>query len=66
MTIWLLTSLDGAALTLGAIWLVCGVVYLGYLTRLFRRPPPEMEFSEDVDVTAETTPAAGHDERGTT
>ena len=32
---------------LGVIWLTCGVLYLTYLTRGFRRPPPEMEAVED-------------------
>jgi len=45
--IYLLTNLDGKAKALGAIWLGLGVVYLLYLTRLFRRPPPELEFSEE-------------------
>ena len=45
--VWLLTKLDGNAIMLGLIWLVIGVVYLAYLTRLFRLPPPEMEFTEE-------------------
>ena len=45
--IWLLAHLDGKALTLGLIWLALGIVYLAYLTRLFRVPPPEMEFTEE-------------------
>ncbi|WP_371785661.1 APC family permease [Streptosporangium subroseum] len=45
--VWLLTKLDGNAIRLGLIWLVIGVVYLAYLTRLFRLPPPEMEFTEE-------------------
>ena len=45
--IYLLTNLDGKAKELGLIWLALGIVYLAYLTRLFRRPPPELEFAED-------------------
>ncbi|MFJ4846655.1 MULTISPECIES: APC family permease [unclassified Streptomyces] len=44
--LWLLFHLDGKALTLGAIWLFLGVVYLAWLTRGFRTPPPEMTFDE--------------------
>ena len=44
--IWLLLNLDGAALTLGLIWLGLGILYLLYLTRLFRVAPPEITFEE--------------------
>ncbi len=44
--VWLLASLDGPALMLGSIWLCLGFLYLLYLTRLFRRPPPEMRMEE--------------------
>ena len=40
-------TLGASFVGLGLIWLVIGVVYLAYLTRLFRLPPPEMEFTED-------------------
>ncbi|GAA1679266.1 APC family permease [Fodinicola feengrottensis] len=44
--VWLLTNLDSNALLIGLCWLVIGVVILVYLTRGFRRPPPEVTFSE--------------------
>jgi amino acid transporter len=44
--LYLLWNLDPHAKMLGGIWLVIGIVYLGYLTRAFRIAPPEMEFSE--------------------
>ncbi|MGW0947803.1 APC family permease [Streptomyces sp. NPDC002623] len=44
--LYLLYNLDGAALTLGVVWLGLGVVYLAYLTRMFRNPPPGMAFHE--------------------
>jgi putrescine importer len=44
--IYLLFSLDGTAKLLGLIWLALGILYLTYLTRFFRRPPPEIEFEE--------------------
>lgn len=40
--IWLLVSLEKTALVLGAIWFVVGPAYLGWITRGFRRAPPEM------------------------
>jgi putrescine importer len=45
--IYLLFHLDGKAKLLGLIWLTCGILYLTYLTRLFRRPPPEIEFVQE-------------------
>lgn len=44
--IWLLTNLDLPAKRLGLSWLGIGILYLVYLTRGFRRPPPEMDFAE--------------------
>ena len=45
--VWLLTNLDVVAIRLGLIWLAIGICYLVYLTRGFRRPPPEMDFAEE-------------------
>lgn len=60
--LWLLINLEPAALTLGAIWLAAGVVYLAYLTRLFRRPPPRMELSDDQIETDLQNPGGRSDE----
>lgn len=43
--LWLFTHLDPAALTLGSVWLVIGLVWLAWLTGGFRRPPPEADLS---------------------
>lgn len=48
--IWLLTQLDWLAHLAGVIWLGLGIAYLIYLTRGFRRQPPEVDFSEDSDL----------------
>ncbi|MHA6758405.1 APC family permease [Streptacidiphilus sp. PAMC 29251] len=48
--LWLLTKLDSKAVTLGLSWLAIGIVYLGVLTKGFRTPPPEMEFTEDAPL----------------
>ena len=48
--VWLMSHLDWKAVTLGCSWLVLGFIYLLYLTRMFRREPPEMDFSEQEDV----------------
>ncbi|MET3291140.1 UNVERIFIED_CONTAM: putrescine importer [Brevibacillus sp. OAP136] len=45
-TIWLWTNLDYHSLTLGAIWVGLGFIYLLYLTKMFTKRPPEMDFSE--------------------
>jgi amino acid transporter len=55
--IWLLTNLEPTAKILGLSWLGIGILYLVYLTRGFRRPPPEMAFSEDDPDVAEAEPA---------
>lgn len=44
--LWLLASLDVRAITLGLVWLVLGIGYLAWLTRLFQRDPPELDFAE--------------------
>lgn len=40
--IWLLVSLEKAALVLGVVWFALGLVYLCWITRLFRQAPPEV------------------------
>jgi putrescine importer len=40
--IWLLVSLEKTALVMGAIWFVIGLLYLCWITRLFRQAPPEV------------------------
>lgn len=44
--VYLLLHLDKQAKILGVCWLALGILYLTYLTRGFRRPPPEIEFAE--------------------
>ncbi|WP_232535078.1 APC family permease [Nocardia terpenica] len=45
--VWLLTNLDTIAIVLGVIWLALGICYLTYLTRGFRKAPPEVTFTEE-------------------
>jgi putrescine importer len=52
--VWLLTNLDSIAIRLGVVWLTIGIIYLAYLTRGFRRPPPEVAFTEEAPVAAGT------------
>ncbi len=42
--IWL--SLPQLAKIIGAAWLLAGIVYLAVLTRAFRRPPAQLDFTE--------------------
>lgn len=44
--LWLMVSLDHLAVYLGLSWLAIGMVYLAFLTRGFRKQPPEMDFQE--------------------
>jgi putrescine importer len=49
--LWLLVNLDSTAKLLGLAWLVLGLLYLTYLTRGFRRPPPEIDtLAAETDV----------------
>ncbi len=41
-TIWLLVSLESDAKIVGLVWISIGFVYLLWLTRGFRRPPPSL------------------------
>ncbi len=50
--LWLLINLEPAALLLGVIWLTAGIAVLAHSTRLFRRPPPEMEAPDTSKTTA--------------
>lgn len=44
LDLWLLTNLDVHALMLGGIWAVLGFIYLLFLTKGFRKQPPELAF----------------------
>ncbi|WP_018156243.1 APC family permease [Demetria terragena] len=46
MCLWLWTSLSANSLLLGLGWLAVGALWLGFLTRGFRRPPPQLSFQE--------------------
>ncbi|MEG3753378.1 APC family permease [Psychromonas arctica] len=46
VTFYLMTKLDLNALTVGAIWLGIGVLYLVYLTKGFTKPTPALHFEE--------------------
>ena len=54
--IWLMTHLDSNALILGGIWLAVGFAWLLYLTRGLRKPPPEMDFTDDEELTVAQAP----------
>lgn len=58
--LYLLFHLSPLALTVGGTWLVIGVVYLAFLTKGFRRPPPgldieNVERGSDVEGTLPQT-----------
>ncbi|RNB89801.1 APC family permease [Brevibacillus fluminis] len=50
--IWLITGLDKHSLMLGLIWGALGIIYLLYLTKGFKKRPPEMVFDEDAGEEA--------------
>ena len=45
---YLLLNLDINAKIIGVVWLVIGIVWLAWLTRGFRKPPPRMSIDEDM------------------
>jgi putrescine importer len=51
--VYLLVHLGRLALILGSCWFVLGILYLVFLTKGFRRPPPEID-----TLAAETEPDA--------
>lgn len=46
ITIKLWSDLDKMSMMLGGIWTLVGIVYLLYVTKLFRVQPPQMNFDE--------------------
>ena len=48
-TIYLWTQLSGLTFEIGLAWLAAGLLYLVYLTRGFRRPPPAMYTGDEEE-----------------
>ena len=48
LTVWLWLSLSALALTIGLIWVAIGIIYLGVLSRGFRRMPESIEVDLDA------------------
>lgn len=48
LCVWLWTSLSRDAFMLGISWFIIGVIYLAYLTKMFKEKPPELSFDEKV------------------
>ncbi len=57
-TIYLWTQLSELTFEIGLAWLAAGFLYLLYLTRLFRRPPPPMYSGEEEDEMLDSAPKA--------
>jgi amino acid transporter len=49
-TIYLWTNLTGFTFRIGLSWLAIGFVYLLFLTRMFRRRPPELYMGDEDDA----------------
>lgn len=47
-TMWLWSHLEMDALILGGIWMACGLIYLVYMTKWFRKPLPEFYFDKEM------------------
>lgn len=50
---YLLLNLDGRAKLIGVAWLALGVVWLAWLTRGFRKPPPQLSIDKEVATSDE-------------
>jgi amino acid transporter len=48
LALW--SQLDKLAIEIGLSWLVIGLVYVAYLTRLFTRPVPTLSTGEEVEL----------------
>ncbi|MFF2856113.1 APC family permease [Peribacillus sp. NPDC058002] len=46
LDIWLFLNLDKNALILGSLWAAIGFIYLLFLTKFFKKQPPEINFEE--------------------
>lgn len=49
---YLLMYLDGRAKIIGLAWLALGVIWLAWLTRGFRQPPPRMSLDEETEIAS--------------
>jgi putrescine importer len=49
-TIYLWTQLSDLTFKVGLAWLAAGLLYLVYLTRGFRKPPPEMYSGDEEEL----------------
>jgi amino acid transporter len=53
-TIYLWTKLSGLTFKVGLSWVAVGFVYLLWLTRLFRKAPPELQMGEEDELEVVT------------
>ncbi|PSS43149.1 Putrescine importer PuuP [Arthrobacter woluwensis] len=51
--IYLLTQLSPIAIIIGCCWLGLGIIYLAFLTKGFRKEPPEMRLETNIDEREE-------------
>ncbi|WHY92635.1 APC family permease [Neobacillus cucumis] len=49
---WLWSNLDKHALILGGIWSVLGIIHLLFITKFFRKRPPELGFEGSEDFAS--------------
>jgi hypothetical protein len=56
-TLYLWTSLTSLTFQIGLAWLAVGFLWLLYLTRGFRRRPPELHVEEDDEAPTAAEPA---------
>ena len=49
---WLWSNLDKNALMLGSIWVALGLIHLLFMTRLFKKRPPELQFKDSENFVS--------------
>ena len=58
LTAWLWTSLSRSTFTVGGIWVVVGLLWLVFMTRMFTRRPPQLRLSDAELEADEVLPSA--------
>ncbi|RBP68089.1 amino acid/polyamine/organocation transporter (APC superfamily) [Brevibacterium sanguinis] len=57
LTLWLWTQLSAHTFAIGFCWVVVGVIWLAVLTRMFRKPMPEIRLTDAEESEVDTEDA---------
>lgn len=51
LDLWLIFNLDKHAIIFGSVWVGLGFIYLLYLTKFFKKQPPEIDFESSEEAS---------------